>query len=167
MMRLAIAASLALAACAPPQPPPPAQTARPVQTVGDIRVLDAYAQETPTGAHVAGVYLVIANAGDTPDQLVAAESSRAEHVDLHEMRMDGNLAVMRAVHAVELPAHAVALMAPGGMHVMLNEIDAPLAAGQSVPLTLRFAHAGELTLEAPVRPRAFGAADSAHAGHAH
>lgn len=167
MKRLVLTAALALFACAPPSPPAPAETARAVEAAGGIRVLDAWAQETPTGARVAGVYLVIANAGDTPDQLVAAESSRAEHVDLHEMRMDGNLAVMRAVRAVELPAHAVALMAPGGMHVMLNEIDAPLAAGQSVPLTLRFAHAGELTLEAPVRPRAVGAADSAHAGHAH
>ena len=167
MMRLAIAAALSLAACAPPHPPPPAQSARPVQTVGDIRVLDAYAQETPTGARVAGVYLVLANAGDTPDQLIAAQSPRAGHVDLHEMRMEGDLAVMRAVRAVELPGHAVALMAPGGMHVMLNEIDGPLVAGQSVPLTLRFAHAGELTLEAPVRARAAGAAPSAHAGHAH
>lgn len=168
MIRLAaLAAALTLAACAPPQPPPPAATAEPLAIAGDIRVLDAWAHETPSGARVAGVYVVIANAGDAPDRLIAAESSRAARVDLHEMRMDGDLAVMRAVRGLDVPAHAIALMAPGGMHVMLNEIDAPLAAGQAVPLTLRFARAGSLTLEAPVRVRARDATDGGHAGHAH
>lgn len=167
MIRLALAAALTLAACAPPQPPPPAATAQPLAIAGDIRVLDAWAQETPSGAQVAGVYVVVANAGDTPDRLIAAESPRAARVDLHEMRMDGDLAVMRGVSSVDIPAHGVALMAPGGMHVMLNDIETPLAAGQSVPLTLRFARAGELTIEAPVRTRTPDAPGGGHAGHAH
>jgi hypothetical protein len=51
-------------------------------------------------------------------------------------------------------------LAPGGLHVMLIGLTRPLAAGERVPLTLRFERAGAVTVEAEVQ-----AAGARGAGH--
>lgn len=167
MKRFILCVALFAAACDEPQAPPAPEPAPAAQTAGAIQVLDAWAAETPNAATVAGVYLSLGNTGDAPDRLISASSPRAARTDLHEMRMEGDLMAMRAIPSAELAPHSVTLLAPGGFHLMLTDIDGPLRAGQSIPLTLRFERAGEITLEAPVRARDAGSPDAAHAGHAH
>jgi copper(I)-binding protein len=43
-------------------------------------------------------------------------------------------------------------LAPGALHLMLTSLDRLPRAGERIPLTLRFAHAGAVTLEIPVQP---------------
>ena len=50
-----------------------------------------------------------------------------------------------------MPAGGTVSFAPGGYHVMLMNLVAPLEVGQSVPVTLTFATAGEITVNAEVR----------------
>ena len=57
---------------------------------------------------------------------------------------------------------APTVLAPGGLHIMLIGLKQKLAPGDSVPLTLVFEHAGEITIEAPVRGMA---GLSGHGGH--
>ena len=49
-----------------------------------------------------------------------------------------------------MPAHGKATLAPGGYHVMLMGLKAPLKEGQSFPLTLTFEHAGKVEVEVMV-----------------
>ena len=49
---------------------------------------------------------------------------------------------MRQVDAVPLPAGQAVTLSPGGYHIMLVDLKAPLVAGQSFPLTLTFEKAG-------------------------
>ncbi|HEX7094444.1 MAG TPA: copper chaperone PCu(A)C [Acidimicrobiales bacterium] len=58
---------------------------------------------------------------------------------------------MREVQAIEVPAGAEVVLAPGGYHVMLMELVEPLEVGDQVELTLTFEQAGQLTLTADVR----------------
>jgi len=51
---------------------------------------------------------------------------------------------------VECPAGATVKAAPGGLHVMLLGLVAPLAAGTEINVTLQFRDAGVLTLKVPV-----------------
>jgi copper(I)-binding protein len=44
--------------------------------------------------------------------------------------------LMRAVPGIELPAGKTVELKPGGLHVMLMDLKQPLAAGDSVALTL-------------------------------
>ena len=52
------------------------------------------------------------------------------------MVLDGDGRKRRAVAGLELPAGKAVELKPGGYHVMLLDLKAPLNAGDTVPLTL-------------------------------
>jgi copper(I)-binding protein len=54
------------------------------------------------------------------------------------------------VPALPIPAGGTARLAPGGYHVMLSELSAPLELGQTVPVALVFARSGTVRFVAPV-----------------
>jgi len=58
---------------------------------------------------------------------------------------------MRAVEGIEVPAGKRVVLAPKGTHIMLMGLAKPLVAGESFPLELRFAKAGELGVTVIVR----------------
>ena len=80
------------------------------------------------------------------------------------MKMDGNTMKMRAVPALDLPAGKAVDLKPGGYHVMLLDLKAPLKAGDTVALTLVIEGQGgqreTLTVKAPVK--ALGVAGTEH-----
>jgi len=100
-----------------------------------------------------GAFLKIQNQGGA-DRLLAASSSAAGMVQLHSMAMDGNVMKMREVEAIELPAGKTVELKPGGLHIMLMGLKAPLKAGSSVPLTLKFEKAGAVTVNLTVATQA-------------
>lgn len=116
--------------------------------LGDLVIEHAWARPTPGRAQTGAAYLVIANHGAEPDRLVAAEGPVAGHVELHEHQIDSEgIARMRRVEAVEVPAGGAVALAPGGLHLMLMGLAAPLREGMSFPLRLRFERAGEIEVE--------------------
>ena len=117
--------------------------------VGSIKVENAYTRATVPGQQVAGGFMKIENKG-AADQLVSASSPVAGEVQLHEMAMDGNVMKMRQVKDIAVPAGGEVELKPGGLHLMFMNIKAPLAAGESVPVKLKFAKAGEVEVKMPV-----------------
>ena len=128
-------------------------------TLKDLRILHPYARATPPGARSGGIYLVVENGGKQADRLIGATSPAARIAEIHEMKMEGNLMRMRPVAGVDVPAGGKATLSPGGYHVMLSELQAPLVAGTTVPLTLRFEKAGAIDVTVDVE-----AAGAGHAG---
>ena len=129
--------------------------------VGSIKIESAYTRATVPGQQVAGGFMKIENKG-AADQLVSASSPAAGEVQLHEMAMEGNVMKMRQVKDIAVPAGGAVELKPGGLHLMFMNIKAPLAAGQTVPVKLKFAKAGEVEVKMPVN--AMGAQGSAHGG---
>ena len=87
------------------------------------------------------------------DRLVGTETPAAARAELHTMTMDGTVVRMRPVEGgIALPAGQPVALAPGGLHIMLMDLKAPLQAGQSFPLTLRFEHAPAQTVTVTVEP---------------
>lgn len=125
---------------------------------------DAWVRATPPGSRVAAVYLRLDNQGTTADRLLSVATPVAERAEVHETVYEGGVARMRRVEVLEIAATGTLSLAPGGRHLMLLGLDAPLVAGARVPLTLRFEHAGELAVEATV---VAGDATDPHAGHHH
>lgn len=117
--------------------------------VGPIKIENAYTRATVPGQQVAGGFMKIENKGTT-DQLVSASSPLAGEVQLHEMAMEGNVMKMRQVKDITVPAGGSVELKPGGLHLMFMNIKAPLAAGESVPVKLKFAKAGEVEVKLPV-----------------
>jgi len=95
------------------------------------------------------VYFTIANDNDAADTLAAVESALAASATLHDEMTRGDVMVMTPLTEVTVPAHGVARLAPGGMHVMLEHLTRRVAAGDTVPLVLVFRRAGRIAVLAP------------------
>jgi hypothetical protein len=114
-------------------------------------VTGAWARATAPGVDVGAAYLVI-EGGTTADRVVDASSPRAAMVHLHTVEEQDGVAKMRPIEAIDVPAGQRVELAPKGTHLMLMGLDGPLVAGQSFPVTLRFATAGEQTVTVLVKP---------------
>jgi copper(I)-binding protein len=125
--------------------------------VGNIAINGAYTRATVAGQAAAGGYMKITSSG-AADQLISASSPVSAEVQLHTMKMDGNVMQMREVKQIEVPANGAVDLKPGGLHLMFMNIKAPLKAGDMVPVKLRFAKAGEVEVKMPV---------NAPGGHGH
>lgn len=127
-----------------------AANAEPVQ-LGSLTIERAWARETAPSQKNGAVYLTVRNDGATPDRLLAASAELAERTELHESAFDAQgVARMRPVPAVDLPPAGEARLQPGGSHIMLVGLKAPLQGGSTFPLLLRFEQAGETRIEVTV-----------------
>lgn len=64
--------------------------------------------------------------------------------------MSGEM-TMREVEEIEIPAGETVKLEPGGYHVMLMDLVAPLEEGSTFELTLEFENAGEQVVEVTVK----------------
>jgi len=126
--------------------------------VGTLGIAQARARATVAGQPSGGGYLTLSNQGTTAERLLGASAPIAAAVELHTMRMEGDVMRMRPVDAIDLPPGQTVELKPGGLHLMFTGLKAPLKAGEGFPLTLRFEKAGELTIHMHVE--AAGAADA-------
>ncbi len=116
---------------------------------GDLQIGHPWAR--PTAGKVGGAFMAIANTGSQPDRLLGATTSAAEKVELHQTIRDGDIMRMRPVDAIPVaPGEPVALK-PGGLHIMLIGLKAPLKVGDTIPLILRFERAGEVKVDLAVQ----------------
>jgi len=125
-----------------------------------VKVEGPWARATPPGTKIGAAYMKITSGG-TADRLVGASSPAAAKVELHVTEKKGDVMRMREVKAYDIPAKGGFELAPGGAHLMLVDLKAPLKEGAKVPMTLRFEKAGEVKVELQVR--ALGA--SGHGSH--
>jgi copper(I)-binding protein len=116
-----------------------------------IEVRGAWTRPTPAGSTTAAVYMSVRAAED--DTLVGAsvDPTVAAHAMAHEtVSSDGQLSMDDAT-GVALPGGETVSFESGGLHVMLEDLAAPLTAGQEVALTLDFEHAPDVALTVLVR----------------
>lgn len=132
-----------------------------------IEATAAWARATGGMTQSGAAYLTLINRGPADDRLVAVSTPAAKVAQLHEMRTDShNVMHMRRVRELDVPAGKTVSLAPGGYHVMLMRLAAPLKQGGTFPLTLRFAKAGEKTVEVTVMPMGSpGPSGAGHMGH--
>jgi copper(I)-binding protein len=101
----------------------------------NVTVTDAWARATVQGQKATGAFMKI-TAKDNA-KLVSASSPSAGVVEIHEMKMEKDVMKMAALpNGLELPAGKAVELKPGGYHVMLMDLKAPLAKDSTVPLTL-------------------------------
>ena len=148
---LVLAAALAVLA--------PAASAQPAA----VQAQDAWARATPPHASTGVVYLTLTSPAG--DRLTGASSPAAGRASVHEMRMDGAVMRMAAVPGgLALPPGQAVALAPGGTHIMLEGLKAPLRLGESVLVHLTFQTAPPLDVQARIRPAGAKAAGDAMPG---
>jgi len=123
--------------------------------LGAITIDHPYARATAPGQPTGGGFLKFQNGG-SDDRLLSATADVSKVVELHSMQMEGDVMRMRQVDTIALPAGKAVELKPGGLHIMFIGLKAPLKAGESFPLKLKFEKAGEVTVQ--VNVEAAGAA---------
>lgn len=120
---------------------------------GAIEIIHPHINEPFAGAKAAAGYMVLANAGEHDDRLIAVETTAARSSSVHETEhgSDG-VAKMKPVAALDIPAGETVVLEPGGLHVMLMGLTAPLKEGDMVPAVLIFEEAGRIEMEFSVDP---------------
>jgi hypothetical protein len=96
-------------------------------------------------------YFLLVNGGDEADTLLAASSELAKRTEVHETYMDGDLMGMREVEEIVAPPGETIEFEPGGKHIMLIGTLRDIELGATETITLTFARAGDVVVEAPVK----------------
>lgn len=119
--------------------------------VGKLSISGAYARETVAGQGVTSGFLKIKNLG-AADQLLSATTDSATEVQLHTMKMEGNVMKMNQLRVIEIAEKSTTELTPQGMHLMIMGLKGPLKAGDRLKIKLRFALSGEVEVVFPVQP---------------
>ncbi len=97
------------------------------------------------------VYLSVRNGTSRERQLVGLETPVASRSEIHETRMEGDIARMRRVASIRLPPGQTVELRPGGIHGMLIGVTQDLAPGDRFPLLVLFAGGDSLSTTVEVR----------------
>lgn len=153
-----IAVALLAGAANAQTPAPAAAATASAHAEAHVAVEGAWARASVAGQKATGAFMRL-TAPETM-RLVRAQSPAAGVTEVHEMKMDGDVMKMRAIPALDLPAGQAVDLKPGGYHVMLMDLKAPLPKGSTVPVTLFFQNAhgveSQQQLDLPVATKAPG-----------
>jgi periplasmic copper chaperone A len=133
-----------------------------------VQVDEPWVRATVPQQQATGAFMQLTATVDS--RLVEVHSPAADIVEIHEMRMDGDIMRMRAVEALPLPAGQAVELKPGGYHIMLIDLKEQAREGDTVAVTLiiedKDGKRETIEIDAPVRP--LGTAGSGHKhGHGH
>ncbi|SDS12592.1 copper chaperone PCu(A)C [Bradyrhizobium canariense] len=119
---------------------------------GDLVITQAWSRATPNGAKIGSGYLTIENKGSTPDRLVGVSADIAGKVEVHEMATNNGVMTMRPLDkGLTIDPGKTVKLAPGGNHLMLFDLKAPLKQGDKLPVTLKFEKAGDVKVSLDVQ----------------
>jgi len=122
-----------------------------------VSVQNPYVRLAPPNAPATGAFMVIKNNGDKDVKVLKADNPVSRVTELHTHLNEGGVMKMRPVPAIEVKAKGEAVLQPGGMHVMMIDLKAPMKEGDVVPITLTFDDGSSKQIEAKVvRPMAAG-----------
>lgn len=142
--------ALGLAACGSEDK---AVTTTTVETDGvtaSVEISQPWCRPSPTGAEVGACYLTIRSSGD--NRVTGVATPLAADAQIHDMVMDdGVMTMTELTDGLPLAADQTVALAPGGKHLMLLGLTAPLVEGTAIPLTLTFSDTPAMTVQASVR----------------
>lgn len=129
----------------------------------NVSVQDPYVRLAPPNAPATGAFMVIKNNGDKDIKVLKADNPVSRVTELHTHLNEGGVMKMRPVPAIDIKAKGEAVLKPGGLHVMLIDLKAPMKEGDVVPITLTFDDGSAKQVDAKVvRPMAAGMPMSEH-----
>jgi hypothetical protein len=139
-LALALATILLLAACASADEPDAAK----------VEVESPWARASAGQTAAGVVYIRLSNRAAEPDRLASLSTPVAEKASVHETKREGDMVSMRPVASLALPANETVALEPGGLHIMLMRLRAPLVEGEVFPMTLGFEKAPSVSIQVEV-----------------
>lgn len=115
-----------------------------------VEASSAWARATPGAARSGAVFLTLANRGTKARRLVRVVTDAADRAALHTHIMDGAIMRMRKLDGLALAPGESVTLKPGGSHVMLMGLRAPLKAGATFSITLVLASGEKIPVSVTV-----------------
>jgi periplasmic copper chaperone A len=116
--------------------------------IGALAIEGPWMRANPPGGTVAGGFLRITNAGSDADRLVGIVAPFADHVEIHQTKMVGDVMQMRQLtDGLAIGPGQTAEFKPGSYHLMFLGVKEPLKQGSRVKATLEFAKSGKVDVE--------------------
>lgn len=147
--RLAVllaAAALTLTGCASTAAP-----AAEAPAADSVEITDSWVKSAEEGMSAA--FGELTNSSDEDITVVSAETEASSMLELHEtVENESGEMVMREIEGgFVIPAGGSMNLEPGGNHIMLMDLTAPLKAGEEVTFTLTFSDDSTFEFTAPVK----------------
>ncbi len=128
---------LCLSACADTAPP--------------LIISDAVIREMAPGRDTGVAYLNIENLSKQTLTLNYVQSERTDTIEVHQhLYEDGVMKMRPLAHLMVAPGEKV-VFSPGGFHLMLFGVDAPLKEGETLDLVFEFQNLEPVTVTATVK----------------
>lgn len=120
---------------------------------GTLAVSEAWARSNPQNTDMTALYFTIDNTSGQADVLTGVSTAISSKAELHRTQKIGDAMKMEPVpgQTLDIPSGQTVMFAPGGLHVMLLGLSAPLMAGESFQATLRFQNAGDIPVTVSVK----------------
>jgi periplasmic copper chaperone A len=119
----------------------------------NVEIANAWARETVAGQTSTAAYLTVANKGAADDRLVSVSVPEPAKASVHATENSGGISHMREISSgLAVPAGSTIELKPGGTHVMITGLQAPLHPGDTLNLRLRFEKTGEKPIDVRVTP---------------
>ncbi len=119
-----------------------------------ISISDAWARASIGKARAGAAFVTMNNNGKSGDRVISASADVSRKVELHTHIRQDDVMMMRKVDGVDIPAGNKVVLKPGGYHIMLIGLKAPLKSGESFPLSLTFEKAGTIQTTVSVQKTA-------------
>jgi copper(I)-binding protein len=131
---------------------------------GAPEISQAWSRPAAAGTNGVG-FMILTNRGPVLDTLTAVETPAAKRAEIHRTTMKNGVMSMQRQTGVAIPPGGAVAFAPGGYHVMLIGLTAPLKAGDKVPATLVFAKGGRVKVAFTVSATPPAASAGEHQHH--
>lgn len=117
----------------------------------DVVVENAWSRASIGTNRPGAAYMSIRNAGDEPVTLTGLRTNLAMKPEVHRSSINAEgVSSMAPAGEIMIGPGDSATLKPGGLHVMLMQLQAPMTEGESFQLTLLFSDGGEVTIEVPI-----------------
>ena len=135
-------------------------------TAAELTTSDAWVKAAD--GDMTAVFVTLKNTTDKDINVTSATTDLSSMTELHEMvEKDGQMIMQETKDGFVVPAGKSLALKPGGFHIMVMQLAAPVAAGTEHAVTLTLGDGSEVTFEAMAKDFS-GAQESYHsegAGH--
>jgi copper(I)-binding protein len=107
--------------------------------------------EAPPSSRVMVAYMTINNAGDQIAKIVSASSENFKSISFHQTQQEGDMAKMKHMSTLSIPAKGKLVLEAGSHHIMLFNPVKRLKAGDQVNLDLELENGDVVNLVVPVK----------------
>ena len=119
--------------------------------LGTLQITQPWARATPQGADSGAAYMTVTNTGPTAERLSCVSSAASAKCQIHLMSMEGGVMKMRPVEGgLQVKPGETVTLKPGGYHMMLVGLKAPLQQGKTVEATLKADDGATVQVEFPI-----------------